>query len=41
MNTFFGEITTSLSKAAMKHENIIIMGNFNIDIKLKDQVMVN
>ena len=35
MNTFFDEITGSLSKAAMKYENIIIMGDFNIDIKNK------
>ena len=35
MNSFFDEITTSLSKAAMKYENIIIMGDFNIDIKNK------
>ena len=33
MNTFFDEITASLSKATMKCENIIIMGDFNIDIK--------
>ena len=35
MNTFFNEITACLSKAAMKYENIIIMGDFNIDIKNK------
>ena len=35
MNTFFDEITASLSKAAMKYENIIKMGDFNIDIKNK------
>ena len=33
INTFFDEITTSLSKAAIRYENIIIMGDFNIDIK--------
>ena len=33
MNTFFDEITACLSKAAVKYENIIIMGDFNIDIK--------
>ena len=42
MNTFFDQITANLSKAAMKYENIIIMGDFNIDIKnMKDWVMVN
>ena len=35
MNTFFDEITTCLSKAAVKYENIIIMDDFNIDIKNK------
>ena len=35
MNTFFDEITACLSKAAVKYENIIIMGDFNIDIKNK------
>ena len=29
MNTFSDEITASLSKAAMKYKNIIIMGDFN------------
>ena len=33
MNTFFDKITASLSKAAMKYENIIIMCDFHIDIK--------
>ena len=35
MDTFFDEITTSLSKAALKYKNIIIMDDFNIDIKSK------
>ena len=35
MNTFFDEITACLSKAAMEYENIIIMGDFNKDIKSK------
>ena len=35
MNTFFDEITACLSKAAVKYKNIIIMGDFNIDIKNK------
>ena len=35
MNTFFNEITACLSEAAMKYENTIIMGDFNIDIKNK------
>ena len=30
MNTFFDEITASLSKAAIRYEN---MGDFNIDTK--------
>ena len=33
MNTSFDEITASLRKAAVKYKNIIIMGDFNIDIK--------
>ena len=35
MNTFFDEITACLSNAAVKYKNIIIMGDFNIDIKDK------
>ena len=35
MNTFFDEITACLRKAAVKYENILIMGDFNIDIKNK------
>ena len=34
-NIFFDEITASLSKAAMKYKNIIIMGDFNVDIQNK------
>ena len=41
MNTFFDEINACLSKAAVKYENIIIVGDFNIDIKIKDWVMIN
>ena len=35
MNTFFDEIITSLSKGVITYENIIVMGDFNIDIKNK------
>ena len=35
MNTFLEEITACLSKAAVKYENVIIMGDFNIDIENK------
>ena len=35
INTFFAEITTRLSKEVMKYEDIIIMGDSNIDIKDK------
>ena len=35
MNIFFDEATASLSEAAMKYENIIIIGDLNIDIKNK------
>ena len=35
MNTFFDEITACPSKAAVKYENIIIMGDFNVGIKNK------
>ena len=34
MNTFL-KIATSISKAAMKYENMIKMGDFTIDIKNK------
>ena len=33
--TFFEELTTSLSKAILKYENLLIMGDFNIDMKSK------
>ena len=36
LTTFFDEITTLLSKALLKHENIILMGDFNINSKCKD-----
>ena len=35
MNSFSDDRTASLSKAAMKYDNITIMSNFNIDIKNK------
>ena len=35
LSTFFGELTTSLSKAILKYENILIMGDFNMDVKNK------
>ena len=35
INTFFDKITTRLSKEVMKYEDIIIMGDSNIDIKDK------
>ena len=31
-DTFFKEVSDSLSKASFKYENFIIMGDFNIDI---------
>ena len=31
----FEEMTTSLTKAISNYENIIVMGDFNIDIKCK------
>ena len=34
-STFFEELTTSLSKAILKYENLLIMGEFNIDMKSK------
>ena len=33
IDTFFTELTISLSKAVNKFDNLIIMGDFNIDIK--------
>ena len=32
---FFEEISVSLSKAILKYQNVIIMGDFNIDLKTK------
>ena len=36
MTICFEEITTTLSKALLKYENIILMGDFDIDAKCKD-----
>ena len=36
IDTFFAELTISLSKAVNKFDNLIIMGDFNIDITKKD-----
>ena len=35
LTTFFEELTKVLSKAVLKYENIILMGDFNIDFKNK------
>ena len=35
LSTFFEELTTSLSKTKLKYENLLIMGDFNIDTKSK------
>ena len=35
LSTFFEELTTSPSKAIRKYENLLIMGDFNIDMKSK------
>ena len=32
LDTFFKEVTDSLSKASLTYKNFIIMGDFNIDI---------
>ena len=34
LSTFFDEITLSLNKAALKFENFIVMGDFNIDVNV-------
>ena len=36
IDTFFTELTISLSKAVNKFDNLIIMGDFNIDITKED-----
>ena len=36
IDTFFSELTISLSKAVNKFDNPIIMGDFNIDITKED-----
>ena len=33
IETFFEEMNEAISKALCKHENLIVMGDFNIDIK--------
>ena len=35
-DTFFAKLTISLSKAVNKFDNLIIMGDFNIDITKED-----
>ena len=35
IDTFFAELTVSLSKAVNKFDNLIIMGDFNVDITKK------
>ena len=35
LSTFFEELTTSLSKAILKYENLFIMGDSNVDMKSK------
>ena len=35
LSIFFEEQSESLSKAILKYQNIIIMGDFNIDLKIK------
>ena len=35
LTTFFEELTKVLSKAVLKYENIILMGDFNIGFKNK------
>ena len=35
LSIFFEELSESLSKAILKYQNIIIMGDFNIDLKIK------
>ena len=32
IDTFYAELTISLSKAVNKFDNLIVMGDFNIDI---------
>ena len=41
LSAFFDELTTSLSKAILKYENLLIMGDFNIDMKIKAWGMIN
>ena len=35
LSTLFEEVTASLSKAILKYENLLIMGDFKIDLKSK------
>ena len=35
LSIFFEELSESLSKAILKYQNIIIMGDFNTDLKIK------
>ena len=36
LTTFFDEITTTMSKASLKYENIVLTGDFNTDTKCKN-----
>ena len=35
LTSFFNEIRTSLSKASLKYKSLIVLGDFNIDRKIK------
>ena len=35
LTSFFNEIRTSLSKASLKYKSLIVLGDFNIDKKIK------
>ena len=39
--TFFEELTDSLSRAINNYDNIILMGDFNIDIKKENSIAYN
>ena len=41
LDTFFKEVTDSLSKASLTYENFIVMGDFDIDINTAEWTLIN
>ena len=41
LDTFFKEVTDSLSKASLTYENFIVIGDFDIDINTAEWTLIN